>query len=82
MFFRQLDLVLQQRFAGDGNHRLGQIAEPCARPRARAAGEDDKLARHQEFFTSATISPVTARSTAWFEVSRGDQPSFFNFSTE
>ena len=79
VLLRQPDLMFEQRFAGNGNHRLGQVAEPFAQPRAGAAGENDELPRHDQEF-SATIS-ATARSTAWLEVSRGDQPSFVNFST-
>ena len=39
----QLDLVFEQGFASDGNHRLRQIAKAILQARARAAREDDGL---------------------------------------
>src|SRR5581483_1615712 len=41
--FGEFDLVFQQGFAGDGDHRLGQIAQARPEARAHAAGEDDEL---------------------------------------
>ena len=59
----QFHLMFQQRLAGHGNHRLGEVAQPCAQSGAGAAGQDDQLAGHYELLISATIS-ATARSTA------------------
>ena len=76
----KLHLMFQQRLARDGNHRLGQIAQPLAQSRARAAGKNDRLPAHRPV-TSRTISS-TERSTASSEVRRGFQPSVFSFSIE
>src|SRR5205085_180453 len=41
--FRQFDVVFEQWFAGDRDHRLGQIAQARLQAGAQAAGENDEL---------------------------------------
>ena len=69
----QLDLMLQQRSAANGNHRFGQITQTFAQALAHSPRQNQKLLHR--------LSRM-ANSTASFELSLGDQPSACSFSLE
>ena len=84
----QFNLVLEEGLATDGDHRLGQIAQPAAQSRSQAAGKNDQLFHvvsgwpqpaANEFYFAEKFSRM-ARSTASLLDSFGDQPSALSFS--